>query len=140
MTDATFPDNRGWGIDYPYRGWDCREDFVNDLERDQAMISNSYGWSPNRAAKVYNEAYKLNKDLDLASAPTSLIESDPRPTFLGFGQHLAARMPDDVSSVASTYGVRFDDYDSYSGHYAAARVEAQHRAPYVHTGFEAGAL
>lgn len=59
-TGPTFADNRGWGIAYPYRDPDLERDFPALVRASASMISNSYGWAPNRAWKIYAEAWEEN--------------------------------------------------------------------------------
>jgi hypothetical protein len=67
---ATFEDNRGWGISYPYRDPEFERpggDSFYSLAR-RSMISDSYGWTPNRAAKIYFEAWAENEAVDAHQA------------------------------------------------------------------------
>lgn len=66
--EARFECNRfvqpdGSPVWHPYRSrdWDLPGSFARDLEASQHMISDSYGWAANRAAKVYYEALEENK-------------------------------------------------------------------------------
>lgn len=64
--EPTFESNRWEGVTYPYRDDEDYKvtSFAELLARSASMISDSYGWAPNRAARIYYEAYAENETFD----------------------------------------------------------------------------
>lgn len=61
--------------EYRESAWDEPGMFRESLDRAAHMISSSYGWAPNRAAKIYAEAYQTNDFVTSARAGGL----DPKP-------------------------------------------------------------
>ena len=82
-TEERFLCNRFVGMDYPYRDAEFEtapaaleyvpagRAFHALVEASLSMISSSYGWVPNRAWKVYSEAYAINAAIDRQAAGTA---------------------------------------------------------------------
>lgn len=76
--EATFPCNKFYGIRYLYRDDEFFTTpektpiFYRLVERSNDMISASFGWSPNRAWKIYEEAFEENERIDKLIAETAI--------------------------------------------------------------------